>query len=406
MATSLPASMRAATWSNPSKGLDRSLTVNSSTPLPKNAQSLPKESALVKVAYVSLNPVDYKLIENPILRLALGSRTPCSDFSGTVIASTMPHLKPGDRVAGAIAPPAFGAAAEYVIATGKNTCVPLPNGCPLEQAVCIGVAGLTAYQCIAPNVKAGDKVLINGGSGGTGSFGIQIAKALGCHVTTTCSGANVELCKSLGADEVIDYRSEPVLPALKRKGTQFDLVVDNVFADPAIYYECHEFLKAGKPFVTIAGDFTLSAMRTLITALLLPAVLGGGKRPLRFLSMASDSDGYGRLVQWMAEGKVKAVIEKEFSGLEELGDAFARMKSGRTRAFYHQAHDVHQRVSPGLRRSEEDKVDQSRGLTDRHLGSNAWCEASFAWLAVDVSPARMVVTNVPVATIVDYLAVD
>nr|POE47253.1 zinc-type alcohol dehydrogenase-like protein c16a3.02c [Quercus suber] len=331
MATSLPSSMKTTSWSNPSRGLARSLTLNSTAPLPKNANSLPEESTLIKVAYTSVNPVDFKLIENPLLRLIVSSRVPCSDFSGTVVATTMPHLKPGDRVAGSIAIPAFGAAAEYAVAEGKNTCIPVPDNVPLDQAVCLGIVGLTAYQCIAPHVKAGDKVLINGGSGGTGTFGIQIAKALGCHVTTTCSGANVELCKSLGADEVIDYRSEPVVPALKRSATQFDLVVDNVFADPALYYECHNFLKAGKPFVTIAGEFTFPALFTIFTAMVLPAALGGGKRQYKFLSMASDANGYGILAQWMAEGKLKAVVEKEFDGLEKLGEAFARLKSGRTR---------------------------------------------------------------------------
>jgi alkaline phosphatase D len=82
-----------------------------------------------------------------------------------------------------------------------------------------------------PHVKSGDKVFINGGSGGTGCFGIQIANAVGCHVTTSCSTANVEFCKSLGAEEVVDYRKGSVIEALKASGVKFGHVVDNIGTD-------------------------------------------------------------------------------------------------------------------------------------------------------------------------------
>lgn len=91
-----------------------------------------------------------------------------------------------------------------------------------------GVAGLTAYQSIVPRVKQGDRVFINGGSGGVGCFGIQLAKVVGCHVTTSCSERNVELCRRLGADGVVDYTKVSVADALKEKGWKFDHVVDNV----------------------------------------------------------------------------------------------------------------------------------------------------------------------------------
>merc|ERR1719238_545022 len=104
---------------------------------------------------------------------------------------------------------------------------PMPDGMQVDDMAGVGCTGLTMYQSIKPYVKEGDKIFINGGSGGTGIFGIQIAKALGCHVTTSCSGANVELCKGLGADEVLDYKSVDVVTALKEKGQVFSLVVDN-----------------------------------------------------------------------------------------------------------------------------------------------------------------------------------
>ena len=101
--------------------------------------------------------------------------------------------------------------------------MPLPNGIEVDQAAAVGIAGLTAYQLIVPNTKQGDKIFINGGSGGTGTFGIQMALAIGCHVTSTCPTGNVQLCKDLGADEVIDYKTTNVAQALKANGQAFAL---------------------------------------------------------------------------------------------------------------------------------------------------------------------------------------
>jgi len=209
-------------------------------------------------------------------------------------------------------------------------CVPLPNDVSPEQGACVGIVGLTAYQCIEPFVKAGDKIFINGGSGGTGTFGIQIAKALGCHVTTSCSGPNVELCQSLGADEVIDYRTQPVVETLKRKGTQFDLIVDNVFADSAIYWNAHHYLKPEGRFVTIAGSPTLSSIVDFLKIFLTPSWLGGGQRKFQFVTCTAHAESYVKLARWMEEGKVRAVIEKVYE-LEDADKAFERLKSSRAR---------------------------------------------------------------------------
>jgi NADPH:quinone reductase-like Zn-dependent oxidoreductase len=206
----------------------------------------------------------------------------------------------------------------------------LPDGVDLEQAACVGVAGLTAYQCIAPLAKPGSKVLINGGSGGVGTFGIQIAKALGCTVTATCSGKNAELCKELGADEVIDYRSTPVVEALKRSGNQYDLIVDNVFAEPQIYWQSHHYLKSSGHFVTVTSEFTLHSVVNLTGVLMLPGWLGGGIRKSKFVSVAAKKNDFETIAAWMKEGKVKASIEETFP-LEKTGEAYARLKSGRTR---------------------------------------------------------------------------
>jgi len=199
-----------------------------------------------------------------------------------------------------------------------------------EQAACVGCVGLTAYQCIAPFVKAGDKVFINGGSGGTGTFGIQICKALGCYVATSCSGANVELCKSLGADEVIDYRTQSVVDTLKRSGHQYDLIVDNVFADSALYFYAHHYMKPTGRYVTISGDPSFATIQKILSIFLIPSWFGGGQRRFQFVTCVANAEEYAQVAKWMEEGKVKAVIES-IMPLEETAQAYAMLKSGRTR---------------------------------------------------------------------------
>jgi NADPH:quinone reductase-like Zn-dependent oxidoreductase len=152
-------------------------------------------------------------------------------------------------------------------------------------------------------------------------------------VTTTCSGANVQLCKDLGADEVIDYRSVDLITDLKNnhsnKDDQFDLLVDNVDT-PALYWNSEAYLKPEGRYIAIAGTISLKATLSLLQILYLPSWLGGGKRKSQFLLRKSDVGEYAKLAELMREGKVKAVIEKVYP-LEDAGEAFAKLKSGRTK---------------------------------------------------------------------------
>nr|OQO19587.1 hypothetical protein B0A51_14129 [Rachicladosporium sp. CCFEE 5018] len=329
MASSLGNTMRAASWKSTSGGLGKNIYIDNAYPLPKGAKSLPAGSTLIKVAYASLNPVDLKLAEAPVIGRFLSKGVPGSDFSGTVVQSTQPNLKPGDEVYGYTELPAFGACAEYVIGAEANV-VNIPRGVSLEQAATLGIAGLTAYQTIAPFVKAGDRVLINGGSGGVGVNTIQIGKALGCHITATCSGANVDFLKTLGADEVIDYRTNDVVATLTRTGVQFDHIIDNVFADAKLYWSAHKYLQPGKQYVTIAGSPQFSVIKNILTIYLLPAFLGGGKRHFGFVTCTSKVEEHEIVANFVKEGKVKVEIEKVYP-LEETGKAYERLASGRVR---------------------------------------------------------------------------
>lgn len=322
--------MKAAAYESNVGGIHKHIKATNSWPLPKNAKKLPKDHTLVRVSYASLNPVDYKVPELPLVgRLVFPKGIPGLDFAGTVVESTLPHLKPGEPVFGSLAPPNFSTLGEYVVATKEGT-VPIPDGVQPKDAATLGIAGLTAYQTIVPFIKSGNKVFINGGSGGVGTFQIQIAKILGCHVTVTCSGANVELCKSLGADEVIDYRTQDVVQTLIRKGQQYDLIVDNVFNGAEIYWSSHKYLKPEGRYVTIAGGAEFSVIKNMLSIFLWPSVLGGGQRKFQFVTCAANAVQYAELAKWLSEGKMKTVIEREYK-LEEAGEAYERLKSGRTR---------------------------------------------------------------------------
>ncbi|KAK5126216.1 hypothetical protein LTR08_004769 [Meristemomyces frigidus] len=164
-----------------------------------------------------------------------------------------------------------------------------------------------AYQAIAPFVREGDKVFINGGSGGIGHFGVQVAKALGCSVTATCSGPNVEIVSALGADEVIDYRSRNVVEHLKSQGTQYTVLFDTV-STPAIYWSAHYYLTPSGSYNCIPGDASFATVYNMAAMFLLPRCLGGGQRTPRFIARRLNAAHYARLAEWVKEGKVKTIV--------------------------------------------------------------------------------------------------
>jgi len=208
--------------------------------------------------------------------------------------------------------------------------VALTDGVDPVDAGTIGVAGLTAYQSIVPRVKKGDKVFINGGSGGTGVFGIQIAKAVGCHVTTSCSTTNVDLCKSLGADEVIDYKKQSVIEALKASGQKFDHAVDNVTGDKELYWRCHEYMQPGALYILVGGSPSFGHIADALKRKTLPRFLGGIKGNVEGFWPEPKSEDLEQIGKWMKEGKVRAVIDQKFL-FEEAPRAFEKLKTGRAK---------------------------------------------------------------------------
>jgi NADPH:quinone reductase-like Zn-dependent oxidoreductase len=190
---------------------------------------------LVRVRAVSLRFYDGGMLQGGIGRLVFGLRKPkntCpgSDFSGTVqaVGRNVTEFQPGEEVFGVRA----GALAEYICVMASRAVVSKPGNVTFEQAASIPTA-LVALQGLRDTgqVKAGQKVLINGASGGVGTFAVQIAKAFGAEVTGVCSTPNVDLVKSLGADRVIDYTKEDFTKSDERYDVIYDLVNNRSFAE-------------------------------------------------------------------------------------------------------------------------------------------------------------------------------
>lgn len=323
--------MRAWLYSATSGGIEKNLKLSEAIVKPVS-----KDQVLVKVHSASLNPVDYKLPEVGMLaRLAVSTpAAPGLDFSGTIAevgdnVKAADAFRVGEKVFGRVPPQQYGALAEF-IAVKSSEIASLPEGVSEGDASAVGTAGLTAYQSIAPYVKTGDKVFINGGSGGTGTFGIQIAKALGCHVTTTCSSKNVELVKRLGADEVIDYTNANVTEVMKSKGQIFNHAVDNVGRPADLYKAADQYLVPEGKFVQVGAEVSVSAMSSLASRSLVPSFLGGGKRSFQVMACQTKHDDLVHIGKLMQEGKVKAIIDETFE-YKDAPRAFEKLKTGRSR---------------------------------------------------------------------------
>ncbi|KAI9039988.1 NAD(P)-dependent alcohol dehydrogenase [Aspergillus affinis] len=323
----IPSTMKA--WMYHSAGVDfeKKLTLETAARAPP---SLRPDQLLVQVLSASINPADFKVPEMGLVSKVIVS-TPASpgmDFCGRVVVTgpAVTKVSPGQLVYGTTAKPVpFGSLAEYM-AVGEHNIAALPDGVDPDHAATLGVAGLTAYQAVVPYVTNGDKVFINGGSGGCGIFAIQFAKLLGCHVTTTCSGRNADFCRELGADEVIDYTTEDVLAVLKAKGQVFAHVVDHIGTPEALYRECDAFLLPGKAFVQVGA----SSMLIFVNRVAWPGFLGGGKRKYDILLCRMRPDELAQIGEWVQQGKVKVVVDSTFEFADTV-QAFEKLRLGRTR---------------------------------------------------------------------------
>jgi NADPH:quinone reductase-like Zn-dependent oxidoreductase len=191
---------------------------------------------LVRVRAASLNPLDLTIRGPWLIRPILGMRKPKDtrlgvDYAGTVeaVGKDVTQFKPGDEVFGG----KNGAVAEYVCVLADRAVTLKPANMTFEQAASVPVAAITALQGLRDKgkIKPGQKVLVNGASGGVGTFAVQIAKAFGAEVTAVCSTRNLDLVRSIGADHVIDYTKEDFTKTDQRYDLIFDLVGNHSFSE-------------------------------------------------------------------------------------------------------------------------------------------------------------------------------
>lgn len=312
-------------------------------PLPKALTQLNPDHELIKVHAMSLNPGDYKVAERQVLlgrimawALIRRPATPGLDFAGTI--ATGP--REGTRVFGTLGwLYQNGTLAEYTQAM-RSVLAEIPEGVGFGEAAALGTGVLTAYNSLVPFVRgkdAGQRVFINGGSGGVGVFAIQIAKILGCYTVVSCSTRNVELCKSLGADEILDYMTlegRNVGTELSRRVKQgttdrFDLVIDNVGHDVNLHRKSEGFVKDDGHFLLIAAmDEDFSGVWSMFQSWLQPRWLGGTKVRWSFTITYQNEAIIEEIRGWVAKAKLKIIVDEEFS-FNDAPKAVAKLKTGK-----------------------------------------------------------------------------
>jgi NADPH:quinone reductase-like Zn-dependent oxidoreductase len=286
------------------------------------------DEVLIKVRAASLNPLDYHLLRHPFIRRLLFARSklkitrPGRDVAGEVgaVGSNVTQFKPGDAVFGSCG----GAFAEYT-STSESAVVIKPDNVTFEQAASVPVAAMTALQGLRDKgqIQSGQKVLINGASGGVGTFAVQIAKSFGAEVTGVCSTRNVEMVRSIGADQVIDRTQED----FTKSGQHYDLILDcfathSLSAIRRVLNPKGRYIGVGGPFGSmigmLAGQFTQLVLSRLVSQKFVSFMAKLNKEDLAILS------------ELMEDRKVTPVIDRRY-GLSEVPEAIRYLEEGHAR---------------------------------------------------------------------------
>jgi NADPH:quinone reductase-like Zn-dependent oxidoreductase len=285
---------------------------------------VPDDEVLVRVRASSVNIAEwYGMTGLFLARLGGGLVRPKdtrlgTDFAGVVeaVGKDVSGFKPGDEVFGG----SNGAYAEYVT-VGKELASK-PASITFEEAAAVPLAGLTALQGLRDygKIQPGQKVLINGASGGVGTFAVQIAKAFGAEVTAVCSTRNIECARSMGADHVVDYTRED----FTRSGQTYDLLFDVVGSRP--WSACRRVLKPNATVVLVGGPRTplIGPLGHMIQMRL--ASLGSGRKVVFFVAKFTPADLMA-LKTLLETGKVKPFVERTYS-LAQIAEAMRYLGTG------------------------------------------------------------------------------
>jgi NADPH:quinone reductase-like Zn-dependent oxidoreductase len=290
---------------------------------------------LVRVRAASLNPLDGHMMRGMLLARLMGNglRKPKDtrigvDYSGVVeaIGKNVTQYKVGDEVFGG----RNGALAQYICPRADRGIALKPANLTFEEAGSIAVAGITALQGLRDigHVGTGQKVLVNGASGGVGTFAVQIAKALGAEVTGVCSTRNIDLVKSIGADHVIDYTKED----FTNGDQQYDVVFDNV--------QNHSFSERRRALTpngicVLAGiggagwhaDTGTHIARSFTT----PMMSKFTSQKFKFFIAELNHNDLAYLADLMQSGKMKPVIDRTYKSLTETPEALTYLEEGHAR---------------------------------------------------------------------------
>ena len=287
------------------------------------------DSVLVRAHAASVNPLDWlcmrgqPLLMRPMTGFPRPKRTiPGVDVAGVVerVGANVTSLQPGDEVFGWC----WGTFAEYVCG-GEKDLAPKPEGLSFTDAAAVPLAGQTALQALRDRgkVKPGHRVLVNGAAGGVGTFAVQVAKALGAHVTGVCSTNNVGLVRSIGADEVVDYTAEDFTDRRK----SYDLVVDAV-GNRSLSRLRRALVPDGTlVLVGGGGGRLLGPLSQMLRARLISPFVG---QSLVLLMAKQSREDLLTLKQMIEEGKVRPVVERTYS-LAEAAEAVRHVEAHHAR---------------------------------------------------------------------------
>ncbi len=284
------------------------------------AKPVPQDNeVLIKIHASSVNPFDWRTMRAKpfFIRLKEGLLKPKNkrlgaDFAGQIeaVGKKVKQFQPGDKVFGICS----GAFAEYVCVP-ENGIVLKPAGATFEEAAALPIAAITALQGLRDKgqLQPGQQVLINGASGGVGTFAVQIAKSFGAEVTGVCSTKKLALVSSIGADHVIDYTKEN----FTQNGQCYDLIFD-----AAAYHSLSDYKRALSPqgvYVWIGGSL----------AMILKIMLSRSKK-FTLLSAKKNKKDFNLLKELFETGQVKAVIDRSYP-LSEVAEAIRYLEAGKAR---------------------------------------------------------------------------
>lgn len=299
-----------------------------------------KGQVLVKIHAASINPVDFK-IRDGALKLLLSYKFPLilgNDFAGEVVkvGRGVKEYQVGDKVYGRTNKDKIGTFAEY-IAVEEDVIAPMPSNLNYVEAASIPLVGLTSYQALYEELAllANQKILIQAGSGGVGTFAIQLAKIIGAHVATTVSDKGVDLVTSLGADEVINYKETNFKDVLSDYDAVFDTLGGKQLEDS------FSILKPGGKVVSISGLPTevtaqrlgLGRAKQLLFKLVSRKLKKQAKQydaTYEFLFMRPSGEQLATITQHIETGKIKPVIDRVFK-FEDTQKALDYSESGRAK---------------------------------------------------------------------------